>query len=141
MTKPIEEKPYTPSLELTDEFGDETPNAAGSYTRVDGELVLDESLTSKVIDPYQAQQGQSDPEQQADEPTEAEAPTEQAADDIDETVSEVITAFSLVDPDDPKLWTKQSGPKVSALEAVLSYPITEDIRNIAWDMHQQSQDN
>lgn len=54
-----------------------------------------------------------------------------------DTVAAIVQSIAGIDKDDADSWTKTKGPKVSALEAVLGYQITEAERDSAWQIFNQ----
>jgi len=59
---------------------------------------------------------------------ERQAATNQAA------LEPIVAVISQLDPQDSDLWTKNRGPKVSAIEAQLGQSITEAERDNAWQL-------
>ena len=68
------------------------------------------------------------------EPSSADSAGEESTGDaeISPRVREIHAAISQVPINDPSSWTKTKGPKVSALEKLLGYEITEAERDAAW---------
>lgn len=67
------------------------------------------------------------------EPTSADSAGEDTdVAEISPRVREIHAAISQVPINDPSSWTKTKGPKVSALEKLLGYTITEAERDVAW---------
>ena len=61
--------------------------------------------------------------------------TEQSKESKDSArLNEIHAAISIVDPDNESLWTKNGGPKVSTVEKLLGYQITEAERDAAWHL-------
>lgn len=61
--------------------------------------------------------------------------TEQSTESQDSArLNEIHAAISRVDPEDESAWTKNGGPKVSTLEKLLGYQITEAERDAAWHL-------
>ncbi|MDF1622521.1 MAG: hypothetical protein P1V33_03505 [Pseudohongiella nitratireducens] len=52
-------------------------------------------------------------------------------------IDSIVQAIDQVDPNDTELWTKNKGPKVSAIEALLGKPITEAERDTAWQQYSE----
>lgn len=138
-----------PSLELTDREGEDRPNGPGSFVREDGEL----TRVGGTKNPNPFGEGKvfqtdepSDPEPESESDAESDESVQDTLTDteqseVDAALEEVVTAIGLVDKNDSSLWTKNSGPKLSALESIIGHPITDDMRSIAWESHQESQEN
>jgi len=137
----METKKTEVSLELTDPKGDQQPSESGSYVRKDGELVLVE--TTKNPDPFGGDTRFIEPESEAavEQPVIAE---ELSADDellVQEAIDEVVAAIALVDSTNHSLWTKESGPKLSALEELVGHAVTADMRTAAWEIFTTAQES
>lgn len=63
------------------------------------------------------------------------------ADARDATVEEIQDAIYLLDTDNPKLWTKSSGPGLDALRDVLGPKrlVTSELRDKGWEAHKAAQ--
>lgn len=125
-------KKQKPSLELTNASGDEQASNAGSYVRENGELVLQSS--TKVVNPF----GGNRPFIEPDEPR-AQQPAP-VANLVDQAINQVVEAIGSIDPNDRELWTKQSGPKLSALQEILGDAVTDDVRAAAWEIYKSTQE-
>lgn len=55
------------------------------------------------------------------------------------TIEEIRDAISLLDTEDPKLWTQNSGPQLDALRGVLNAQVTSAQRDEAWELHKAAQ--
>lgn len=66
----------------------------------------------------------------------AEASAEDS--DISPRQRQIHSAINRVKLDDLTLWTKNKGPRVDALEAILGYQITEAERDDAWNLEIRS---
>lgn len=51
-------------------------------------------------------------------------------------LSAVVSAILGLDPDDESLWTSDGKPTVDALEEVLGYGVSADVRDRAWEIAQ-----
>lgn len=58
--------------------------------------------------------------------------------EISPRLAQISAAIDRVALDDESAWTKAKGPRVSALEAVLGYQITEAERDAAWALNQEN---
>lgn len=67
-------------------------------------------------------------------PVASETKSDSEDSDISPRLSEIHAAISRVDLDDKNAWTKNGGPKVSTLEKLLGYQITEAERDAAWHL-------
>lgn len=78
------------------------------------------------------------PDAAGDAPTAESSGDEPAGEsDISPRLREIHAAISKVPLNDESAWTKARGPRVSALEAVLGYQITEAERDAAWALNQE----
>lgn len=60
------------------------------------------------------------------------APAEGGDSEVSPRLREIQGACNKVPLDDENAWTKTKGPKVSSLETILGYQITEAERDAAW---------
>lgn len=97
------------------------PVSAGVHTATPDGLVRQADSATQVVDPYLPT-----------EPSTEHQDSEDLAVGAAELVEAVADAIAGIDPARSELWTKNKGPKVTALEAVLGFQITEAERDSAW---------
>lgn len=101
-----------------------------------GVVELEESVAaslvqSKALTLINEEPGKTGDSNQAEQVSDEQTPTNTG-------FISLVDAIGLID-EDPKNWTKNSGPQVSALEAVALREVTAEERNQAWSEFQAKQ--
>lgn len=132
MSKPTKQnKVRAHSLELKGK-GMERPVTAGvHYVSQEGLAHAVGSATYNP-EPFAPKQAESQPQS-----TSLDAPGLTAAEVERALVDDIVDALATMDLADDEIMTKNKGPKVAAIEAVLGFPITEADRDQAWQLFNQ----